>query len=175
VQPAPARSGLDLHHQAALHAASLYVAGRPVLPLTGTACHAMSRSSHIVVTILNDMSMRAHLFREMQMGFGFIQAKPATAFAPVAVTPDELGHAWHDGRVRLDMRVSRTWPTTATSRPEPFWVRAPCRTRPTARWGRRHRAPDGGIERLMLQRRRQQVFGAPDAKYGDEVCACCLV
>jgi fumarylacetoacetate (FAA) hydrolase len=53
------------------------------------------------------MSMRAHLFREMQMGFGFIQAKPATAFAPVAVTPDELGDAWQDGRVHLDMRVAR--------------------------------------------------------------------
>jgi fumarylacetoacetate (FAA) hydrolase len=60
-----------------------------------------------LVTILNDMSMRAHLFREMQMGFGFIQAKPATAFAPVAVTPDELGAAWKDGRIHLDMRVSR--------------------------------------------------------------------
>jgi fumarylacetoacetate (FAA) hydrolase len=60
-----------------------------------------------LVTILNDMSMRAHLFREMQMGFGFIQAKPATAFAPVAVTPDELGDAWQDGRVHLDMRVAR--------------------------------------------------------------------
>jgi fumarylacetoacetate (FAA) hydrolase len=60
-----------------------------------------------LVTILNDMSMRAHLFREMQMGFGFIQAKPATAFAPVAVTPDELSDAWQDGRVHLDMRVAR--------------------------------------------------------------------
>lgn len=60
-----------------------------------------------LVTILNDMSMRAHLFREMQMGFGFIQAKPATAFAPVAVTPDELGDAWKDGRIHLDMHVSR--------------------------------------------------------------------
>lgn len=58
-------------------------------------------------TILNDMSMRAHLFRELGMGFGFIQAKPATAFAPVAVTPDELGSAWRDGRIHLDMKVSR--------------------------------------------------------------------
>jgi fumarylacetoacetate (FAA) hydrolase len=51
--------------------------------------------------------MRAHLFRELSMGFGFIQAKPATAFAPVAVTPDELGDAWCGGRVHLDMRVER--------------------------------------------------------------------
>jgi fumarylacetoacetate (FAA) hydrolase len=60
-----------------------------------------------LITIFNDVSMRAHLFRELSMGFGFIQAKPATAFAPVAVTPDELGDAWRDGRVHLDMRVER--------------------------------------------------------------------
>ncbi|MEO8316184.1 MAG: fumarylacetoacetate hydrolase family protein, partial [Pseudomonadota bacterium] len=36
---------------------------------------------------------------EMKTGFGWIQAKPATSFAPVAVTPDELGSAWRDGRV----------------------------------------------------------------------------
>ncbi|MES2264875.1 MAG: fumarylacetoacetate hydrolase family protein [Pseudomonadota bacterium] len=60
-----------------------------------------------LLMILNDMSMRAHLFRELSMGFGFIQAKPATAFSPVAVTPDELGAAWADGRIALDMRVER--------------------------------------------------------------------
>jgi fumarylacetoacetate (FAA) hydrolase len=69
---------------------------------------AAEADRHIkLVTFLNDMSMRAHLFREMQMGFGFIQAKPATAFAPVAVTPDELGEAWKNGRIHLDMRVAR--------------------------------------------------------------------
>jgi fumarylacetoacetate (FAA) hydrolase len=41
------------------------------------------------------------------MGFGFIQAKPATAFAPVAVTPDELGEGWVDGRIALDLHVHR--------------------------------------------------------------------
>lgn len=60
-----------------------------------------------LVTILNDVSMRAHLSREMEMGFGFIQSKPATIFAPVAVTPDELGDGWTDGRVVLDMVVNR--------------------------------------------------------------------
>jgi len=64
--------------------------------------------SHIrLVTIINDVSMRAHLYRELQMGFGLIHAKPATIFAPVAVTPDELGPAWRDSRVHLDMRVER--------------------------------------------------------------------
>lgn len=57
--------------------------------------------------LLNDVSMRAHLFRELSMGFGFINAKPSTVFAPVAVTPDELGDAWKDGRVQLDLHVSR--------------------------------------------------------------------
>lgn len=60
-----------------------------------------------LLMILNDVSMRTHLFRELQMGFGLINAKPATVFGPVAVTPDELGEAWADGRVQLDMRVSR--------------------------------------------------------------------
>jgi hypothetical protein len=61
-----------------------------------------------LVMILNDVSMRTHLFRELQMGFGFINAKPATVFGPVAVTPDELGEGWGaDGRIHLDMNVSR--------------------------------------------------------------------
>lgn len=60
-----------------------------------------------LVTLINDVSMRKHLFRELQMGFGLVQAKPATIFAPVAVTPDELGDAWRDGRVHLDMNVWR--------------------------------------------------------------------
>ncbi|MFM2402676.1 MAG: hypothetical protein RL223_556 [Pseudomonadota bacterium] len=61
-----------------------------------------------LVMILNDVSMRAHLFRELQMGFGFINAKPASVFGPVAVTPDELGEGWAaDGRIHLDMQVSR--------------------------------------------------------------------
>lgn len=69
---------------------------------------ASTALGHIkLVMILNDMSMRAHLFRELGMGFGFILAKPATVFGPVAVTPDELGAAWQGGRVHLDMRVER--------------------------------------------------------------------
>jgi len=60
-----------------------------------------------LITILNDVSMRGHLFREIKLGFGFIQAKPATVFAPVAVTPDELGDNWKDGRIHLDLHVER--------------------------------------------------------------------
>jgi fumarylacetoacetate (FAA) hydrolase len=51
----------------------------------------------------------------MKSGFGFLQAKPSTSFAPVAVTPDELGEDWHDGRVHLDLEVE--WNGNAFGRP----------------------------------------------------------
>ncbi|WP_221800951.1 fumarylacetoacetate hydrolase family protein [Oceanobacter mangrovi] len=64
--------------------------------------------SHIkLFTLINDVSMRGHLFRELQMGFGLINAKPATTFAPVACTLDELGDSFANGRVNLDMVVHR--------------------------------------------------------------------
>ncbi|TXS91878.1 fumarylacetoacetate hydrolase [Parahaliea maris] len=58
-----------------------------------------------LVMIANDVSLRALAPREMRTGFGFVQAKPSTAFSPVAVTPDELGAAWKDGRVHLDLEI----------------------------------------------------------------------
>jgi fumarylacetoacetate (FAA) hydrolase len=58
-----------------------------------------------LVVQLNDWSLRALGPREMKSGFGFLQAKPSTSFAPVAVTPDELGDAWREGRVHLDLEV----------------------------------------------------------------------
>ena len=54
---------------------------------------------------INDWSLRSLGPHEMKTGFGFLQAKPSTAFAPVAVTPDELGDAWRDGRVHLRLHV----------------------------------------------------------------------
>ena len=54
--------------------------------------------SHIRLLMLaNDVSLRNLIPAELAKGFGFLQSKPATAFSPVAVTPDELGAAW-DGR-----------------------------------------------------------------------------
>lgn len=58
-----------------------------------------------LVVQINDWSLRALGPREMRSGFGFLQAKPSTAFAPVAVTPDELGDAWRDGRVGMRLQV----------------------------------------------------------------------
>lgn len=60
-----------------------------------------------LITILDDVSMRAHVATEMRMGFGFVRAKPAPVFGPVAVTPDELGSSWVDGRVALDLEIWR--------------------------------------------------------------------
>ncbi|MFO1340472.1 MAG: fumarylacetoacetate hydrolase family protein [Burkholderiaceae bacterium] len=59
-----------------------------------------------LVVQLNDWSLRALGAYEMPRGFGFLQAKPSTAFAPVAVTPDALGPAWQGGRVGLRLHVA---------------------------------------------------------------------
>lgn len=69
-------------------------------------CPAEKALDHVrLVLQLNDVSLRALAPREMKTGFGFIQAKPSSSFAPVAVTPDELGEAWRDGRVHLPLAV----------------------------------------------------------------------
>ena len=59
-----------------------------------------------LVAILNDWSLRGLIPGELAKGFGFYQSKPATAFSPVVVTPDELGEAWHDCKVHRPL-VSR--------------------------------------------------------------------
>jgi fumarylacetoacetate (FAA) hydrolase len=58
-----------------------------------------------LVVQINDWSLRALGPHEMKTGFGFLQAKPSTSFAPLAVTPDELGDAWQGGRVHLRLHV----------------------------------------------------------------------
>ena len=73
------------------------------VPMGTPAARALQ---HIrLVVLVNDASLRALAPREMKTGFGFLQAKPATSFAPVAVTPDELGDAWRQARVHLPVHV----------------------------------------------------------------------
>jgi fumarylacetoacetate (FAA) hydrolase len=60
-----------------------------------------------LLMLANDWSLRHLVPNELAKGFGFFQSKPATAFSPVAVTPDELGDAWQGGRVHLTLRS--TW------------------------------------------------------------------
>jgi len=70
----------------------------------GASAAAAQQQVRLLVQI-NDWSLRKLGPREMKTGFGFFQCKPSTSFAPVAVTPDELGDAWSDGRVKLDLHV----------------------------------------------------------------------
>jgi len=58
-----------------------------------------------LVMLANDVSLRNLIPAELGKGFGFFQSKPATAFSPVAVTPDELGDAWRDRKVHRPMTV----------------------------------------------------------------------
>jgi fumarylacetoacetate (FAA) hydrolase len=59
-----------------------------------------------LLTQANDWTLRNLVPDELAKGFGFFVSKPATAFGPFAVTPDELGDAWRDGRLHLQMRVT---------------------------------------------------------------------
>lgn len=58
-----------------------------------------------LVGICNDVSLRRLVLNDLQNGFGFFHAKPATSFAPIFVTPDELGENWKDNRLHLKVRV----------------------------------------------------------------------
>jgi fumarylacetoacetate (FAA) hydrolase len=68
----------------------------------GTPAQEAAKSIRLVM-LVNDVSLRNLAMAELQKGFGFLNAKPATAFSPVAVTPDELGDAWTDGKVHLPL------------------------------------------------------------------------
>ncbi len=59
-----------------------------------------------LIMLVNDVSLRALIPAELGKGFGFFQSKPSSAFSPVAVTPDELGDAWRDGKVHLPLLVN---------------------------------------------------------------------
>ncbi|MBC3932934.1 fumarylacetoacetate hydrolase family protein [Undibacterium curvum] len=64
-------------------------------------------AEHIrLLMLVNDVSLRNLIPAELAKGFGFFQSKPASSFSPVAVTPDELGEAWRDGKVHLALRSS---------------------------------------------------------------------
>ncbi len=57
-----------------------------------------------LLMLVNDWSLRNLIPAELGKGFGFFQSKPATAFSPVAVTPDELGEDWKKGRLNLNLQ-----------------------------------------------------------------------
>jgi len=73
------------------------------VPMGTDANHA---EKHIkLLMLVNDVSLRNLIPNELAKGFGFFQSKPASAFSPVAVTPDELDQAWSGGKVHLPLRI----------------------------------------------------------------------
>jgi fumarylacetoacetate (FAA) hydrolase len=90
------RFGLDLEAEVCV-----------VLADTPRGTPADNAESHIrLVMLANDITLRNLVPDELQKGFGFFCSKPATAFSPFAVTLDELGGAWREGRVHLPLRSS---------------------------------------------------------------------
>ncbi|GJH07542.1 fumarylacetoacetate hydrolase family protein [Caballeronia novacaledonica] len=87
--------GIDFEAEVAVITSDVHMAAMPDEAL---------RSVRLLM-LVNDVSLRNLIPAELAKGFGFFQSKPATAFSPVAVTPDELGDAWREGRVHRPMIV----------------------------------------------------------------------
>jgi len=87
--------GIDFEAEVAVVTGDVHIGATPELA-TGAIRLLM---------LVNDVSLRNLIPAELAKGFGFFQSKPATAFAPVAVTPDELGVAWRDARVHRPLVV----------------------------------------------------------------------
>ncbi|WP_432380174.1 fumarylacetoacetate hydrolase family protein [Duganella sp. P38] len=83
------------------------------VPMGATPDQAHQRI-HLLL-LANDVSLRNLIPDELAKGFGFVQAKPATSFSPVAVTPDELGDAWKGGKVHLPLLS--TWNDKLVGKP----------------------------------------------------------
>jgi fumarylacetoacetate (FAA) hydrolase len=78
-----------------------------ILDDTPQATKAAEAGAHIkLVMLCNDVSLRNLIPDELAKSFGFFQSKPATAFSPFALTPDELGPAWKEGRLHLRVRTT---------------------------------------------------------------------
>lgn len=58
-----------------------------------------------LVGLVNDVSLRNLIPNELAKGFGFFQAKPASALSPVLATPDALEEAWRDGKLHGALEV----------------------------------------------------------------------
>lgn len=68
---------------------------------------AAQAKDHIkLLGLVNDVSLRNLIPGELGKQFGFYQSKPWTAFSPVLVTPDELGHSWDGKKLHLPLRAT---------------------------------------------------------------------
>jgi fumarylacetoacetate (FAA) hydrolase len=87
--------GIDLEAEVAV------ITGDVKMGTTAAQCAPAIR----LLMLVNDVSLRNLIPGELAKGFGFLQSKPATAFSPVAITPDELGADWREGRVNRPLTV----------------------------------------------------------------------
>jgi fumarylacetoacetate (FAA) hydrolase len=85
--------GLDLEAEIAIVTDDVPLGVDPVSALRHVA----------LVMLVNDVTLRGLTASELAKGFGFFQSKPASAFSPVAVTPDALGAAWSGGKLALPL------------------------------------------------------------------------
>jgi fumarylacetoacetate (FAA) hydrolase len=96
--PVPSEDfGIDFEAEIAVITADVRMGATPEQALDGIR----------LLMLANDVSLRNLIPDELAKGFGFFQSKPATAFSPVAVTPDEVGDAWQGGRLHLTLQS--TW------------------------------------------------------------------
>lgn len=87
--------GIDLEAEVAV------VTGEVAMGASADECAKAIR----LIMLVNDVSLRNLIPNELAKGFGFFQSKAASAFSPVCVTPDELGDAWQDSKLRLPINV----------------------------------------------------------------------
>jgi fumarylacetoacetate (FAA) hydrolase len=71
----------------------------------GTRADAAEKHVKLLM-LVNDVSLRNLIPAELAKNFGFFQSKPASAFSPVAITPDELGEAWAGAKVHRPLVVT---------------------------------------------------------------------
>ncbi len=93
---AHAAQGLDFGAQLAVISGDIPAGSPPAQALEGIR----------LLLLANDCTLRTPQPLEQAHGYGLLQSKPATAFAPVAVTTDELGEAWERGRLSLALQTS---------------------------------------------------------------------
>jgi fumarylacetoacetate (FAA) hydrolase len=89
--------GIDFEAELAVITADVRMGATPEQALDGIR----------LLMLANDVSLRHLIPDELAKGFGFVQSKPATAFSTVAITLDELGESWDNGRVNLTLQS--TW------------------------------------------------------------------